>query len=108
MRRSEKSAKDMFLGIDRNVATHIQGRVPELKRLIEPIMCMGRQKFQGVIVGAGILCKLQEPVLVSVVLWLDLEAKVTGQLLVTLKEMTYVLEVLAKLCRPLCKVSTLI
>lgn len=67
---------------------------------------MGLQEFRGIIVGTRVFCKLQEPVLVSIVLRLYLEGKVTGHFFVTLKEMTYVLKVLAKLRCLLCDLST--
>ncbi len=106
MHRSEISAEDVLLWIQRDIAAHHRGVVPELKRLMEPIEGMGRQKFRGVVVGTRVVCKLQEPVLIPVVLWLYLEAKLTGQLLVTLKELAYVLKVLVELRCSLREVSS--
>jgi hypothetical protein len=106
MRRLEESLVDLFLGIDRDVAAHRRGVVPELKRLTVPVNSTIRQKCQSIFVGTQILCKLPEPTLISVVLWLDFEAKVTGQLLIMFKKMTYVIEVLVELHRPLREVST--
>jgi hypothetical protein len=99
MRRLDKSLVDLFLGIDRDVAAHRRGMVPELKRMIVPNIGISRQKCRGIVVRTRIMCKLQEPTLISMVLWLDFEAKVTGQLLVMFKKATYVIEVLVKLHR---------
>ena len=52
-----------------------------------------------------ILCKLLESSLVSVILFLDFEAKAMGKILVMFKNTAYVIEVLIKLNRPLREVS---
>ena len=59
------------------------------------------QKICGVIVWTRVMLKLPKPVLLRVVLWLYLQAKVTIQMLITFKETKYFLEVLVKLRRPL-------
>jgi hypothetical protein len=68
MRRLAESLVDLFLGIDRDVAVHRRGVVPELKRLTIPIISIIRQKDRGIVVGTRILCKLQESTLISMVL----------------------------------------
>jgi hypothetical protein len=106
MRRLEESLVDLSLGIGRAIAAHRRGVVPKPKRLIAPILSISRQKCRGIVVGTRILCKLQEPTLISMVLWLDFKVKVTGQLLVMFKKTTYATKVFVKLHRPLWKVST--
>lgn len=106
MRRLEESLVDLFLGIDGDVAAHRRGVVPEQKRMIVPILSISRQKCRGIVVRTQIMCKLQEPTLISMVLCLDFEAKLTGQLLIMFKKKTYGVEVLIKLHRLLREVST--
>jgi hypothetical protein len=57
------------------------------------------------VIRTQILCKLLESSLVSVILFLDFEAKAMGQILVMFKNTAYVIEVLIKLNRPLREVS---
>jgi hypothetical protein len=90
MRCSEKC--DMFLRIERVVAAHRRGAVPQLKR---------SWKARGVIIWTRVMLKFPKPVLIPVVFWLYLEAKATMQVLLTFKEIKYFLEVLVKLRRPL-------
>jgi hypothetical protein len=99
MRRLEESPVDLFLGIDRDVAAHRRGLVPEQKRMIVPILSISRQKCRGIVVRTQVTCKLQKPTLISMVLRLDFEAKLTGQLLIIFKKKTYGIEVLVKLYR---------
>jgi hypothetical protein len=101
MRRFEVILVDLFLGIGQDVVARLRGEVPELKRIIVPFTSITLQKCRGVVVRTHVLCKLQESTLISVVLWLDFEAKVTGQLFVMFKKTTYIIEVLVKLHHPL-------
>jgi hypothetical protein len=101
MHRLEVSQVDLFLRIGQDVVARRRGVVPELKRIAVPFNSITLQKCRGIVVRAQIMSKLQEPTLISVILWLDFEAKVTGQLLVMFKKTTYVIEMLVKLHDPL-------
>jgi hypothetical protein len=95
------SSKDMFLRVYPDVAVCCRGLAPELEWVVKPVDATDPQKFQGVLVGARILRKLGESVLVSLVFGLHLEREMASQLLVTFKKMGDLFQVPIKLRRTL-------